>query len=104
MSAARPLEELQRLADRIGAVIALTTDRDAREPRGGRRAYTREPGATLRKLVVVRPMQLDRYTRWERLARGLVLAEVMLDGLNVDQAASRILDQLGPAVERRNAA
>lgn len=96
----RPLELLHRAADFVGAVVCLTSSADRRGARG-QRAYTRDEGARLTRLVVVKPAPTAaRYeSRWERLQQGIVLCQCTLeDAVPLDDAASLLVEQLHGAI------
>lgn len=94
-----PLELLHRQASVFGAVVCLTTDRDAR--RDGRRLVTREPGAKLRHLIVVVPKRIGSLSRWDQLQQGtsLVSADVP-DFVTVNEVASLLTEELQKLRER----
>lgn len=104
----RPLELLHRAADFVGAVVCLTSTADRR--RGGERIYSRDEGAQLKALVVVKPAPASaRYeSRWRRLQQGIVLCQCPLeDCVTVDDAATFLAEQLTAAIQdwrQRNAA
>lgn len=95
----RPLELLHRAASFVGAVVCLTSTADRR--RGDRRPYTRDKGAQLKALVVVKPaVTRERYAhRWDRLQHGVVLCQVPIeDAVPLDDAAIVLVEQLQSAI------
>lgn len=103
----RPLELLHRTAEYLGAVVCLMSTADKRD--GDRRTVTREEGAKLRSLVIVKPAPTDRYpSRWERLARGSVIAWCeVVDAVPLDTVAHVVVEELQARIAeaaRRNAA
>lgn len=93
----RPLELLHRVAQRLEAVVCLTSTADARDPNTHRRVLTCDEGARLMRLAVVRPG--EGIGRWDTLNRGTVLAAHLV-GANVrlDDVADLLLVVLAPFV------
>jgi hypothetical protein len=93
----RPLEQLHHTAERLGAVICLTTDADFRA--NHRRIYTLETGATLSTLSVVQPNRTKGLDRWQRLNTGQILATHRLHPDDwLDTIAAALLEELAPLV------
>jgi hypothetical protein len=102
----RPLELLHRVAAQMHATVCLTSSADTRNTTTGRRLRTLEPGASLTRLLVVKPAPYGP-DRWIRIARGTVLAQENLDPLSIlDDVALVVVRQLvrRHRAERRRAA
>lgn len=96
-----PLEQLHRDAERVGAVLVLTSTADRRDSTGHRYLSSGSEGR-LSRLAVVRPNR-DAPTRWSQLQTGAVLAHAVVDELPLCQAAVLLLTQIQPHIRRRQA-
>lgn len=103
----RPLELLHQWAAQHGYAVCLVASCDRRVC-GKRTAATRDTGAELDLLAVVKPAM--RYggvvasgpSRWQQLARGTTHASVAINGnSDLDQAALKLLRLLVPSSKAR---